>query len=292
MSMRIVALAGTVTALLAAGPQQQPADGVSWAGSWEEAVAEATERNVPILYSVQQDENPTCQQMQGAFRDGSFIRESRRVVCVVSNPDTKHGIREQMVAGKKTPFCKAYDNMNCDVHVRCQSVIGKFVDTKSGSFDIPMQVWTRPDGKELFKGPTGANGAGGQSAAALIKDLERALERVSGPKLGRTEWVGLKKLIRDGEEAQGRNDFKYALKCFKSVMECKHDKFAEIGKSKYEGYIAQCCNLVTRALKQYHSSEKDSPKQKEVKPLLQKIAKEMKGTEAGTAAEDALKQIK
>lgn len=292
MRIRALAIAASFAALLAAGPSQQPPDGVAWATSWEEAKTEAVERNVPIFFTIQQDENPTCKQMESAFRDGTFISASRRVVCIVANPDTKHGVREIMIAGKKTPFCRAYDSMTCEFHTRCQSGISNYIESKSGSFDIPMQIWARPDGKELFKGPTGPNGAGGQSASSMIKDLERALERISGAHLGRREWQELKKLMRDGDEAQGRNEYKLVLKCYKMVMECKFEKFAQMGKDRYEGYIKQCVNLVSRALKQYEKFPPESKEHKEVKPLLQKIAKEMKGTEAGKAAEDALKQIK
>ncbi|HEU4339525.1 MAG TPA: hypothetical protein VFS19_05615 [Planctomycetota bacterium] len=292
MSMRALALAATLAALPAAAPTPQAKDaGVIWASSWEEAKIEAEERNVPIFFTVQQDENPGCKQMESAFRDGSFIAASRRVVCVVSNPDTKHGVREVMVGKVKTPFCRAYDGITCDVHTRCQNVIANFVDTKSGSFDIPMQIWCRPNGTELFKF-TGPNGSGVQTAPGLIKDLERALDRISGAHMSKRDWEEIKKLLQDGDEAQVKTEYKLALACFKKVMDCKFEKFAARGKERYEGFIKQMVNVVSRALKQYEKAAKDSPQQKEVKPLLQKIAKEMKGTEAGTAADDALKQIK
>ena len=289
MRMRALALAATLAALPAAAPPPQVIEnGVVWAYSWEEAKQEAAERNVPILYTVQQDENPGSKAMEGAFRDGSFITASKRVVCVVSNPDVKHGSRDIMVNKKKTSFCRAYDNMPCSVHVACQSALYNFVD-KSGNFDIPMQVWCRPDGTELFK-ITAIQGAA-QTAPALIKDLERALDRISGTHMSKKDWEDLKKLLVDGDTAQG-SDYKLALACFKKVMESKFEKFAARGKERYEGFIRQMVNVVSRALKQYEKAAKDSKEYKEVKPMLQKIAKEMKGTEAGQAAEDALKQVK
>ena len=292
MVKRAIALVAALAALQAAAPAPQAMDNcVAWANSWDEAKTEAMERNVPILFTIQQDENPACQQMENAFRDGSFIAASRRAVCVVSNTDTKHGVRDIMVRGKKTPFCRAYDGMPCETHTRCQSAIPVFHKAKTDTVEIPTQIWCKPDGTELFRF-SGPQGTGGQSAAALVKDLERALDRVSGSHLSRKEWEEIKTWLRQGDEAQARHEYKIVLKNYKAVMDCKHEKFAKQGKDKYEAYIKQCVVLVSKALKQYEKYARDTKESKEVKPLLTKIAKEMKGTEAGTAAEDALKQIK
>ena len=289
MRMRALALAATLAALPAAAPAPQAFEkGVVWANSWEEAKMEAQERNVPILYTVQQDENPGSKAMEGAFRDASFITASQRVVCVVSNPDVKHGTRDIIINKKKMGYCRAYDNMLCSAHIACQSALYNFVD-KTGNFDIPMQVWCRPDGTELFK-ITAIQGAA-QTAPALVKDMERALDRISGSHMPKKDWEELKKLLYDGDSAQG-TDYKLALACFKKVMECKYEKFAAKGKERYEGFVKLMVNVVSKALKVYEKYPKDSKEYKEVKPMLTKIAKEMKGTEAGTAAEDALKQIK
>lgn len=289
MKIRGIAFAAMLAALPAAAPQPQAVENcVAWAKSWEEAKMEAAERNVPIFFTVQQDENPGSKQMENAFRDGSFIAQSRRVVCVVANPDTKHGVREVMVGKVKTPFCKAYDGMTCEVHTGCQKGMESFF--KAGDFDIPTQVWCRPDGKELFKF-TGPNGSGVQNAAGLIKDMDRALDRISGPKMGRREWEEIKKLLRDGDEAQSRLDFKVTLKIFKMVSESKYEYFAKQGKQRYDDFVHQIVNLVSRAVKQYEKSPEGSKEKKEVKPMLQRIAKEMKGTEAGDAAEKALKDV-
>jgi hypothetical protein len=285
MTMRGLALAFGLAILLAAGPQSQK-EGVAWATSWEDAKMEALERNVPILFTVQQDENPGSKQMENAFRDGSFISASRRFVPVVANPDTKHGQREVYINKQKTLFCRIYDGMSCDTHVRCQSALSNF--TKK-DFDIPMQVWCRPDGTEIFK-TTRPQGAP-QSASELIKDMERALERISGPSLSRKEWEDLKVLLQQGDEAANKTEFKVAMKCYKMVAESRFPKFAERGKQNQENLIRTCVNIVGRAIKQYEKSPKDSKESKEVKPMLVKISKEMKGTEAGDAADKALKDL-
>jgi hypothetical protein len=153
-----------------------------------------------------------------------------------------------------------------------------------------VQIWCRPNGTELFKF-SGPNGTGTQSPAALIKDLERALDRISGPKLTRKEWEDIKKLLREGDDAQGKSEFKLALAIFKKLSEVKSERFAKVGKDRYDNVVRQGVSLVKRALTQYERAPAGSKEQKEVKPLLQKIAKEMKGTEAGDAAEKALKDV-
>jgi len=288
MMKRGIVLSITCVLLAGAAPAPQATEGVAWAASWEDAKAEAVERNVPIFFTVQQDENPGCKQMEGAFRDASFITASRKVVCVVSNPDTKHGIRETMVNKEKVPFCRAYDGMRCEVHMRCQQALSNFI--KDGDFDIPMQIWCRPDGKELFKF-SGPNGSGTQSPAALVKDLDRAMERVSGPKLTRREWEDLKRLLNEGDNAQGKMEWKLSLAIFKKVSDSKNERFSKLGKDRYDNVVHQGVAIVKRAVAQYEKAPPDSKEHKEVKPMLQKIAKEMKGTEAGDAAEKALKEV-
>ena len=289
MLKRGIAVVAALLGILSAAPSApQAADNaVAWAKTWEDAKMEAVERNVPIFFTIQQDENPGSKQMEGAFRDGSFIAQSRRVVCVVANPDTKHGVREVMVNRQKVAFCRAYDGMTCETHTRCQSAMENFF--KSGDFDIPSQVWCKPDGTELFK-VTRFQGAP-QSSAELLKDMERALDRVSGPKMNRKEWEDVKKLLRDADEAQGNSQYKIALQCYKKAMECKSEKFAKQAKERNENFIQSITNLVSRAIKQWEKSAKDSKEQKEAKTVLQKIAKEMKGTEAGDAADHALKNV-
>ena len=289
MIKRGIGLAAALAALLAAGPAPQSMEaGVAWAKSWDEAKREAMERNVPIFFTVQQDENAGCKQMEGAFRDGSFISQSRRVVCVVANPDVKHGIREVMVNKQKVAYCRAYDGMVCASHVTCQNALENFFKM-GGDFDIPCQVWCKPDGTEIFK-MTRFQGYP-QSASEIIKDMERALDRVSGPKLNRNEWVELKNLLRQGEEATDKQEYKAALGFFKKVSECKNEKFAKIGKDRHDGLIEQCVSLVARAIRQYEKAAEGSKQRKEVPPLLKKIAKEMKGNAAGDAAEKALKDL-
>lgn len=293
MMKRAIALLPALVALVAAAPQQQPADGVFWAKSWDDAKVEAKDRNVPIFITIQQDDNPGCKQMEGVFRDGGWIRESRRVVCVVTNPDIKHGAKEKTDGKMKTLLCRAYDGMSCEVHVGCQNAMEGFI--KSGNFDIPMQIWCRPDGSELFR-HTGPQGSGAQTAPELVRELERALDRVSGPKLSRQEWVVLRAMMREGEEAQAKLEFKKALTHFKKLSEVKYEKFAKQGKELLDNLVKSCLRLVSEAVKQYErstgSDKKSADLRKEAKDMLVKISKEMKGTEAAEKAEEGLKKLK
>jgi hypothetical protein len=291
MVKRVMVLVPALAMALGAAPQQQgPRDYVAWAKSWEEAKAEAQERNVPILLTIQQDENPGCVQMEGAFRDSSFILQSRRVVCVVSNGDTKHGVREVYVNKVKTAMCKAYDGIMCEAHLACQRAMDGIF--KEGNFDIPTQVWCKPDGTELFKiTGSGGNGAGAQSSSNMIRDMDKALDRISGPHMNRTEWEAVKQLLKEGQEAEGKQEWKIALAIYKKVKEVKWEKFAKQGESNYDGLVQNGVRIVERAKKQYDKTDKPELK-KESKTLIQKIAKEMKGTAAGEAAEKVLKELK
>lgn len=295
MKSLAVALLPFLLGLAGAAPSPQTADSgqVAWAKSWEEARIEARERNVPIFFTIQQDDNDGCKQMEAAFRDDSFVRQSRRIVCVVMNPDTRHGQREKMDGKMKVQLCRAYDGMSCDTHVHCQNGVEHLI--KRGSFGIPLQVWCRPDGTELFRHDV-PDGGGAQNSSALVKDMERAFERVSGPKLSRREWYELKKLLMDGDEALGRLDFKAAAMFFKKLSDAKSEKFANLGKTRYENLIKSCERLVLEAVKQYQKSPGSDKKsvelRAEAKAMLTKISKELKGTEVGQRAGDALKGLK
>lgn len=56
--MRKLAVVGLLLALAPSTPQAQQSkatDGVVWAASWEDAIAEATARNVPIHIALHKD---------------------------------------------------------------------------------------------------------------------------------------------------------------------------------------------------------------------------------------------
>ena len=223
------------------------------------------------------------------FRDGSFIAASRKIVCVVAHGELKHGTREVMVNKQKVLMCRVYEGMTCDVHKNLVGTIGRFFKAER-DFGVPAQIWCRPNGEELFKYEKDQGYP--QSSGDLIKDMERAMDRVSGQKMTLKEWVDLRRFYDEGLAAQGRMEYKLALQCYKKVADCKFEKFAKMGQAAYDDFVNQVVKMVERGVKQYHKSEKDSKEHKEVKPLLQKIAKEMKGTAAGDAAEKALKELK
>jgi hypothetical protein len=275
----VVVLLGA--ALAGASPHQQK-DCVAWAKSWPEAKDEATERNVPIFFTIQQDNNASSSQMEGAFRDGSFIAQSKRVVCVVSNGQTEHGTKDVMVNKQKVPMCRAYDGITCEVHKGCQEPISNFF--KGGQFDIPTQIWCKPDGTELFRF-TGPDGRGVQDVAALVKDMERALDRISGPKINRKDWEEFLRVRNEASEAAGREEYKLALILYKKLKEHKIAKFAKEGAQAYDSLVNHGVKMVERAVKLY---DRDPKKWRET---LVKVAKEFKGTEAGTNADKALKEL-
>jgi len=288
MVKRAMVMFPALAMMLGAAPQQQaPVSYVSWAKTWDEAKAEAQERNVPILLTVQQDENPGCLQMENAFRDNSFILASRKVVCVVSNGDTKHGVREVYINKVKTAMCKAYDGIMCEAHTACQRAMDGIF--KEGHFDIPTQVWCKPDGTELFK-ITRFQGAP-QSAGELVRDMDKALERIPGAHMTRKDWEDCKQLIKEGQEAEGKQEWKRALAIYKKLKEVKFEKFAKQGEGMYDGLVQNGIRICERAKKQYDRTDKPELK-KESKTLITKVAKELKGTEAGDVADKMLKDLK
>lgn len=284
---RVLALLPALAALAAAPPAPQSADssGVCWAKSWEDAKTEALERNVPILFTIQQDNNPACKEMEKTFRTEGFIKESRQVVCVVASVDDKHG------ADPKTKICKAYGANPCEAHVECHNG-GMAALIKQGSIDIPMQIWCKHDGTQIseFKGPIA------QDAPSLIADLKRALARIDGPHMDYKTWALHRQMIRDGEDAQLKFDYKKALATFKKLAASTSEWFSIRGKQLTDRLVRTCIEVVNDALKQYEKAPGEDPKavaeRKDARQKVQKIAKDMKGTEAGDEAEKALKGMK
>ena len=266
---------------LAAGAAPQQKDCVGWARSWDDAKFEAKERNVPILFTIQQDNNPSSTQMESAFRDPAFITQSRRVVCMVGNGQVEHGVREVMINKQKVPMCRAYDGMTCEVHTSCQNAVTIFF---KGQFDIPTQIWCKPDGTELFRF-TGPDGKGVQDVPSLVKDMERALDRISGPKINRKDWEEFNRLRNEGMEATNKEEYKAALTIYKKLKEHKIEKFSKEATLLFDGLVKHGVKMVERARKQYERDPKGS------KATIVKVSKEFKGTEAGTKADEAMKEL-
>lgn len=284
-----VALALAAVLFVPEASSFQSTEGPGWAESWDQAVEEAMVRNVPIFISIQQDNNPACTAMEGAFRDGSFIKGIQRVVPVVANGEVGHGTREMKIGGQKVAMCKIYEGIKCDAHSACNVVAGMFF---KGEFGLPSQVWVKYDEKsetrvkEIFR-VTGPNGTGQQGASDILKDMERALGNIVGKSISRKEFLDGKKLAAMGNELAQKNEFKKSIEVFKKLKDSKSEFFAKQGDQALQELQVMGKNMVENAV----AAAPQNPK--EAKEILNKVIKEFDPTwECVKMAKEQLAKIK
>ncbi|MBI4564795.1 MAG: hypothetical protein HY716_08915 [Planctomycetes bacterium] len=261
---------------------------VAWADSWGAALQEARERNVPILLTVQQDENPGCDAMFPIFNgDGGFIRASRQVVCVMAYmqfKDRPHGTRKVKVGNQVVEMCKVINGITCEVHERCVGAVANFMS--EAKFDIPVQIWVKPDGKEMRD--LRFSGVEGQSAGEMLSAMKKALDKVPGPKLSRDGWEKLNKLLQEGSEHLAKYDFKKSIETYKKVKDAKVTAPHFTRKAEEAlASINQHGEYLVEEAKQLHATDP-----KKAKEDLERVAKDFKGLAASQKAEEALKTLK
>jgi len=289
MAVRTAAALALAFALFAPEASSfQSGEGVGWVESWDQAVEEAEYRNVPIFITVQQDNNPGCTAMEGAFRDGSFIKAIQRCVPLVANGEIGHGTKDVKIGGTKVAMCRIYDGIKCDHHSACNVVTGMFF---KGEFGLPSQIWVKFDAKsetrvkELFR-VTASQGEP-QSAGELLKDMERALGNIVGKSLSRKEYLDGKKLIQLGNEHFAKNEFKKSIDAFKKLKESKSERFAKQGENALTELQMAGKTMVENAVAASPTDPKGA------KEILNKVIKEFDATwECVKMAKEQLAKIK
>lgn len=275
LTFAAIAVLASLPAL--AGP---PEPAVRWAHSWEEAVKEAEERNVPIHVTFHKDGCPKCTSMDASvYNQKDFIVASKRWVNVYCNRNTGHGT--QKVNGKDA--CKLFANLTCEEHVACDSGAsggGYF----KGSFGTPATVWCDVTGKEI-----GQN-QGGMSAKQLIEKMAEA-EKTVGPGLGEDEYLFLHGKMEAGEKAVADGKLRDAVEIYASAIKAM-GKVAS-AKPWVEKIQESLDKLVegARGRIEEAAKAKDDGDFGKAKELLRAVSADFKGQPVAKDAEKALVEV-
>ncbi|MCA9319558.1 MAG: tetratricopeptide repeat protein, partial [Planctomycetes bacterium] len=88
-----------------------------WRGSWSKAIAEARERNVPLLVAVIQDgEDANEALVTQLFKDKAFIVATESVVALVASKEDHGMTRVPVEAGGTLAVCKKFGSVPCGTH--------------------------------------------------------------------------------------------------------------------------------------------------------------------------------
>ncbi len=141
--------ASVALALLAglAPAQAQDAKGIVFCESYERAFQEATERGVPIMIAVIQDEEEANDDVWvNTLNAPEFIAATQHTVSIIGNrgKEDLHGAREDLRDGKKVKVCKKFGSISCADHIKAE--VGIFRDfARDGMLKTPQVMLVLPD---------------------------------------------------------------------------------------------------------------------------------------------------
>jgi thioredoxin-related protein len=279
--MRTFTLTAAVLALLVVPAfAKPPVDGIHWAKSWDEAIKEAKERNVPILVTFHKDNCPRCTGMDSSvFNQKDFIAASRRWVCVYCNKDTGHGTVK--VDGKD--MCKICPSITCEEHVKCDqdSGSGKYFN---GTIGTPATVWADQTGKKI------GDNQGGMSSKQLLEKLAEAEKQV-GPGLDEDAYSMLQDKLAAGEKAAADGNVKDAVEAYASaVKSMAKNAAAKTWVDKAQAALDKLAEAAKKKIEEA-TAAKDAGDFAKARELLKAVLADFKGQPVAKEAEKAMADV-
>lgn len=147
----LTALTATMIALAlltpAAPSQKKSGEGILFTPSYEKAFQEATERGVPLMILIVEDDeeaNEDC--WANTYNAPEFVRATRRTVNVIANRGTQeaHGVIETTVNKRPKRLCAKFGSITCADHNK--SAVGMFRDfAREGQVKTPQVLLVLPD---------------------------------------------------------------------------------------------------------------------------------------------------
>ena len=275
--MNRLTLIATALAMAALPAMAAPPE-IRWARSWDEALKEAKDRNVPIHVAVHKDDSPDCATMAGSvFTSKEFIVASKNWVNVYCNRDTAHGVAK--VEGKDV--CKLFPAMGCADHVACEKAVS--AQFFKGAIAAPGIVWCDADGKEI------GQFQGAMTAKALLEKMAAAVKKV-GPGLALDDWLAAIGHLADGDKAVTDNLFTAAILAYSAVLKISKVPGAKTVVARAQAGLDR---VNEQGMLQFqHAQEKVAAKDvKGAREELTKISATFKGLPAAKEADKALAKI-
>jgi hypothetical protein len=190
--------------------------------------------------------------------------------------DTNHGSKEILKGKEKVKVCKLYNSITCDDHV----AIGKekaadFFGDKV--FPTPTHIFCEPSGKELSRRP------GSITAPELVKEVDAAVAKVTGPRMSKEEYDSAMASIQQGQGFVKKDEIKKAIEAFTKISRNPNEKVRALGEQELKNLDEAGTARFDAAVQLLESSEEQGKKE------LQKIAKEYPPLSCAKKAEEILK---
>jgi len=257
-----------------------------WAESWEEAVKEATIRNVCILYHIHGDGAQKIQEMVDDVRKGSYVQASKAFVNVIVNQNNGHGEETVTVDGQEVRRCKRYGGIPCDSHVKMWESISKTGAVQGDNAQIMIpQVWILGPGGSLIEAKN-SNGGNVIPSSDVLKDAMQIMQKLGGEHMSYDKWLQMSAARGEWKRAWEKGDWKKAMAAALTLKKSS----SKILRIEGEQGLNKMSDKGDELLSQAHSLLSSNPE--EGKKLYKKIAEEFKPLSASRKAAEALAAIK
>lgn len=249
-----------------------------WAKSWDEAVAEAKARNVPIHVAFQDDSKACTGMDTSVYANKELVAASKRWVNVYCNRDSGHG--KQRVGERE--MCKRHPEITCEEHIECNSIAsGKYFQ---GAFRMPATVWCKSDGTEIGKVE------GGLSAKQVIEKMRWA-ETIVGPGLDTDAYDFLLDRLAVGEKAAADGRTKDAVDAYAAAVKTygKHPA-AKKWTDEAQAALDQLAGVARRKIADA-ATAKDAGDFAKARDLLASVQTDFKGQPVVKEADKAMAEV-
>jgi PAS domain-containing protein len=270
--MRLALVAVVVASLSSAASAR--ADDARIALSWEEGLAEATRRNVPILVILQKD--GAAMPFQGHLRQAAFVSFlNDRAVLLVGHRPNGHEPAKRADPRTKTEveYCPVYPSIECSVHnTMYDSYAGRFDYT-----DLPAAFICRPDGTMILDK---IERMGTPVITEKINDAQSQL----GEGIFFSEIERLERKLQKGDEKLADGKLGPARKVYEGELEDAAKAFLRgICEERITRLDARALELIEEARAMAAGKPRSD--------LLHRIEREMRGRPPGERAAEVIKEL-
>jgi len=218
---------------------------------------------------------------KGTYPNAAAVAASKNVVFIVGhlgakNWDTNHGSKEIKKGAEKVKVCKIYSSITCDDHVTIgKEKAGDFFGDKV--FATPTHIFCEPSGKEMTRR------AGAITAPELVKEVEAAVAKITGPKMSKEEYDTALSSIKQGQDLVKKDEIKKAIEAFTKLSKSPNEKVHALGEQELKSLDESGTARFDAAVLLLESNEEQGKKE------LVKIAKEYPPLACAKKAEEVLK---
>jgi hypothetical protein len=264
--------------------QESPKEGVLWQATWEEALTEATLRNVPIIFVLHGDNLPNMEQHLEELRTTAFITGSRDFVMVAMCRNAAHGSETVKVDGKDVTRCRRYQRNACSAHLNMWDAVVEITANEFASPVLPS-IWYLAPGGTFLQERKHVNGAP-IPGADILKDAKQVMGKLGGEHMSYDKYQLMLQARRDWKEGWEKGEWKRAMDAATALRASSSGIFRLEGKAALNKMSDKGDQLLREARSVLGSSPAEGAR------LLRVIADSFKPFAASRRAQELLAATK